>query len=415
MYYIENQEELTLKQVKECIDDFKAKHLPRLEKLERYYQNNNDINRRYFEDSTKPNHKISHNFAEYITKTNVSLLVGAPVSYSGENLEEFSEILESTDEHDINVDLAVDCSKFGYGVQTLCYTENGIKLYIFDPRQILLFYSLDIDQKLLGGVRFWSHETSGFGENEYLEIYTSKSTKIYKNDVLIEEKPNIFGEVPLVVYKNNSDKTGDYEKVLKLIDEYDLLTSDTANENAYFNNCYLFLNTDSVEEDDIKRMKESRILFGSELNPEFILKGTSPDIESEKDRIVSDIHKLSFVPDLADENFANNVSGVAMRYKLFGALNNIASKQRKFKKAISHRNRLIFMAMELLNIEVPSNLKMTFTTNLPQDHLEQAQMINQLRGMVSDRTLISLLSFVESPEDELESVASSNSLGDVYE
>ena len=31
-----------------------------------------------------------------------------------------------------------------------------------------------------------------------------------------------------------------------------------------------------------------------------------------------DIHKFSMIPDLTDENFAANASGVAMKYKLFG-------------------------------------------------------------------------------------------------
>ena len=191
---------------------------------------------------------------------------------------------------------------------------------------------------------------------------------------------------------------------------------DTANENDYFNNCYLYLNTDSVLPEDIKAMKESRVLYGENLNPQFILKQSSNiDLENEKNRIVKDIHKLSLVPDLSDENFANNVSGVAMKYKLFGTLNNMLNKQRKFKKAINDRNKLIFDMMYTKSLKVPSYVDITFTTNLPENIVETAQMINMVRGLVSDETLVSLLPFVQEPKWEIEQANKNKSVPLSYE
>ena len=150
-------------------------------------------------------------------------------------------------------------------------------------------------------------------------------------------------------------------------------------------------------------MKESRVLFGENLNPTFVLKnGEATNTEQEKTRLVSDIHKLSFTPDMSDDNFANNVSGVAMKYKLIGVLNKIQNKQRKFKNAIRQRNRLLFDIMNIKSLSTPSYVDVIFTTNLPENELETAQMINLLRGLVSDETLLAQLPFVEDTKWELE-------------
>ena len=168
-------------------------------------------------------------------------------------------------------------------------------------------------------------------------------------------------------------------------------------------------------QDDISAMKENRVIYGIDLNPQFILKQSNNiDLENEKNRIVKDIHKLSFVPDLSDENFANNVSGVAMKYKLFGTLNNIAVKQRKFKRGIIDRNRLLFDMMNTKSLSVPSYVDIVFTTTLPENSLEIAQTINQLRGLVSDETLVSQLPFVQDAAWEVEQTKSNTGLADFY-
>lgn len=405
MYYINKDTELTYSEIQSYISKFMTSEFPRLAKLDRYYNNDNDINRRMFEDTSKPNNKISHSFAEYITETNVAMFVGTPITYiSKDNIEDYLNVLDIANEQDINVDLATNCSKYGYAIQLIYLDENAdIKLATLNNKQCVLIFSDDISQKLLYCIRFWKTISADDVITNWTEVYSAYDIKTYKNDILVNTQDNIFIDIPIVVYKNNTELKGDYENVISLIDEYDLLTSDTANEQDYFNNCYLYLNTDNVDSDDIANMKESRVLFGENLNPTFVLKnGESTNTEQEKTRLVSDIHKLSFTPDMSDDNFANNVSGVAMKYKLIGVLNKIQNKQRKFKNAIRERNRLLFDIMNVKSLSVPSYVDVVFTTNLPENELETAQMINLLRGLVSDETLLAQLPFVEDTAWELE-------------
>jgi len=417
MFYLDEGENLTYSKVNSYISKFMTTEYVRLSKLDRYYRNDNEINRRIFEDLSKPNNKIAHSFADYITETNVAMFVGSPISYnSTDNIEDYNTVLDIADEQDINVDLATNCSKYGYSIQLLYLDENAdIKISVLDNKQCVLIFSDDISQKLLYCIRFWKTISADDITTSWTEVYSAEDIKVYKNDILSETRVNQFSDIPIVLYSNNTECSGDYENVITLIDEYDLLTSDTANENDYFNNCYLFLNTDSVDVEDVASMKENRVLYGEGLNPQFVLKdGESTNTEQEKTRIVSDIHKLSFTPDMSDENFANNVSGVAMKYKLLGTLNKIQTKQRKFKKAIRQRNRLLFDMMQIKSLIVPSYVDIVFSTNLPENNLEIAQTINQLRGLVSDTTLVSQLPFIDDAKWEVEQ-AQANKVVDIYE
>lgn len=417
MFYIDKESEMNLSLAKYYIDKFTTGQLPRLKRLQQYYKNDNDINRRVFEDTSKPNNKISHSFGDYVTTTNVAMFLGSPVTYNSEDeLEDFNSILETAGEQDSNINLATNCSIYGYAAQLTYLDEDAqIKFAVLDNKQTVLVYSDDISCKLLFCIRFWTMVTRDNIQNEYIEIYSRDSVKSYRNSVFTGEQFHVFADIPVVVYKNNDDLKGDFEKVISLIDAYDMLESDTINENDYFNNAYLFLNTDSVDTEDVKSMKENRVLYGDGLNPSFILKDSqNADNDIEKNRLVSDIHKLSFTPDMSDNNFANNVSGVAMKYKLLGTLNNIANKQRKFKVAILERNKLIYGIMDIKGLNVPSYVDIVFTTSLPENGLETAQTINLLRGLVSEETLISQLPFVQDAAWEVEQAKKNNNIPDIY-
>ena len=51
---------------------------------------------------------------------------------------------------------------------------------------------------------------------------------------LIEEQAHNFNDVPIIIYQNNEEELGDFENVVSLIDEYDKLISDAANNQDYF-------------------------------------------------------------------------------------------------------------------------------------------------------------------------------------
>ena len=63
---------------------------------------------------------------------------------------------------------------------------------------------------------------------------------------------------------------------------------------------------------------------------------------------------------------------------------------------------LLTYPYERLNLNPPlPSLYITFTNNLPTNTQEISQIVNQLRGLVSDETLLSQIPFVDDAEEEL--------------
>lgn len=396
-YYIDKELEIDEKKIIDFIEKFEGEFLPGLKKLENYYMNKNDIINRTFEDLSKPNNKVAHKFGAYIVDTNTGIFLGTPIAYqSQDNIEEFQVALDATDEQDVNIDLATNAGIFGYAVQLLYLDQEAqVRLTTLNNLNTVLLYSDEIDGELLYAIRFKRDEKDKLSYT----VYSATEVKSITGEVVT----NQFDGLPVIVYQNNSRCIGDFEHVIPLIDAYDRLESDTLNEQDYFNDCYLYLNADNVDRTDIANMKENRVIFGEGINPQFVTKqGVGDTLENTKNRVVKDIHKLSMTPDLSDENFANNVSGVAMKYKLMGLLNNIANKTRKFKKAINRRNKLIGSIMSVKMLDVAKDIDVIFSINLPQNIKELGESLNNLRGLVSTETLMAQIPFVEDVAYEKE-------------
>ena len=159
-------------------------------------------------------------------------------------------------------------------------------------------------------------------------------------------------------------------------------------------------------------MKENRVLEVPEGGTvEFLVKnGDNIEQENTKNRVVADIHKFSKTPNMADENFANNVSGVAMKYKLLGLEHICSIKERKFKRGLQNRLWLISNIYEIKKGTDLQDVTITFKRAYPNNETETAEMLNNLRGMVSTETLISQLPFIEDAKLELERLEKENEL-----
>ncbi|MCI7331791.1 MAG: phage portal protein, partial [Selenomonadaceae bacterium] len=110
------------------------------------------------------------------------------------------------------------------------------------------------------------------------------------------------------------------------------------------------------------------------------------------------------VPDMSDDSFAGNVSGVAIKYKLIGMEQVRSHKERWFKLGLQRRIELIAGMLKLKSAADIDfrDIEITFTANIPANSLEQAQIVKELYGLVSQKRLLSLLPFVTDPAEEME-------------
>ncbi|MDY3026257.1 MAG: phage portal protein, partial [Candidatus Faecivicinus sp.] len=97
------------------------------------------------------------------------------------------------------------------------------------------------------------------------------------------------------------------------------------------------------------------------------------DAEVLKKALDADIHKLSMVPDLSDEHFAGNVSGVAMKYKMLGLEQLTRVKERWFREALRSRMELFgaFLALRGEPELDVNAVRMIFTRALPSEESER--------------------------------------------
>ena len=109
---------------------------------------------------------------------------------------------------------------------------------------------------------------------------------------------------------------------------------------------------------------------------------------------------------MSDESFSGNLTGVAISYKIWGMDQIVSVKERKFKKGLQRRIRLI---TNILNTTGKNwnykDIDITFSRNMPQNLQELADIVTKLKGLVSNETLLAILPFVDDIQLEMERLA----------
>lgn len=413
-------EELTEQVVKRIIDNHRMTELPRLLELEKYYNTKNKILERVMKDPTKPNYKLANAYASYITDTLVGYFIGEPISYNSNDktlLQDLSMIFEYNDEADENAELAKNASIFGVAYELLYFSseEKMVRFKTLSPKEVIPIFDKTVDTNLIAVIRYYDdYDVATDKTNTIVEIIDEKNVSRYmigqnSNTMsLLESYQHFFGMVPVAIYKNNEEETGDFEKVISLIDAYDIMASDTVNDFAYFVDAYLCLYGLTAENEDIQDMKERRVILLDEgTKAEWLIKNSNDtSLENMKDRLDKDIHKFAKCPNLADQEFASNASGVAIKFKTLGTENLVSIKERKFKRGLQQRLELISTISSVMREGFDWRaIDIIFSRNLPSNDIDIANMVNTLQGIVSDETLLAQIPFVEDVQAELERVS----------
>lgn len=360
--------------------------------LEDYYRGKAKIYDRSKEDY-KANNKLALDYPSYIVDILLGLFVGKPISYtvSDENkemMEGLQEVFDLNDEQDENAEVAKICGIKGRGYEIVYLDEEGgVRFNEVQPENIVMVYDNHIKPEPLFCIYIREDaDAESIGKeskNKLVTLYTKDSIKEMRlegSDLkLIEENANLFGAIPVVEFKNNNEAIGDFERVLSLIDALNLAQSDTANDFEEFTDALLVLaGMPQADSDDVNRMIEDKVLLldksgGAGQSAEWLIKDINDTaLENYKNRLDADIHKFAKVPNMNDEHFAGNVSGEAMKYKLFATDQIIAQKQRKFKSALQQRIKLILSIAKIKTAKDFDyrDISIVFNDNKPYNELD---------------------------------------------
>lgn len=396
--------------------------LPRLQKLENYYIGKQDIQNRILEVD-KPNNKLVTNYCSYITDTLVGFFMGSPVTYTSKDkiyLESLKQIFNLNNEQEVNIELARKQSIKGTGYEMVYIDEdNNIKFDVLDTDEVIMIYDTTIEAKPSMAIRYYNiHDYMLDQDITNVEVYTKTNVSYYTMDnnnlTLEKNKKHYLKEVPIIEYYNNIYRLGDFEKIISLQDNLNLTNSDLSNELSYFRDCYLkLIGLEGTTDEDISKMKENRVLLlDNDSQAEFMTKEINDSvIQNHLKNIKEDIHKISYVPDLSQELPAN-LSGSAIKQKFFNTEQLIVSKERKFKKALQTRIRLI---TNILNVKGANynweDIEIKFNRNLPINNVELADAAIKLAGVTSRKTLLNYIAGyigIEDVDKEMEQIDQEN-------
>ena len=84
----------------------------------------------------------------------------------------------------------------------------------------------------------------------------------------------------------------------------------------------------------------------------------------------------------------------------------MSKKESKWRKSIQRMLELITTIQNLKGMNFDyRDIRITFTRALPNNETEIVDMVSKLNGIVSHKTLLAQLDFIEDPDKELELIA----------
>lgn len=381
-------------------------------------------------------------------------------------MQQINEFNQEVDEEYIEKTLKKSLSVTGRAFELL-YTTTSMKadgkqnvnvgLTVLDPANAFVVYDTNIHQNSLFGVYYY---LVNFNDKPMYYVTAYTDTKVYHYEPISsigakltlsgEPEEHFFGRVPITEYSNNDERLGDWEPDLDLIDSYDKAISEMANSEEDFSNATLVVNGDiDVPKTMKKPVKDSdgNIIYDEngemvwEIDPNSPYLNTlskvmylKPSIinnanggvtvvpssaqyltkelpidnwKTHIDEIVRDIYTDTNTPNVNDENFGGNSSGVAMSYKLFGSDQVRETQNDLFGRGIKRRLRLVAHFWGIKDVipdeTLVNNVSLNFPPNLPKNDTETINnAMGLLRAGVSQETVFGYLASATGVKQEEE-------------
>lgn len=401
-----------------------AQERTRLRDLKKYYLGDHAILKHERRNKNAPNFKTVANHAKDIADTATGYFMGNAIKYNNTAEGDIESLLVAFDGAEIDqVDTqnALNMSIYGRAYEYI-YAKEGLAELdstSVDPENVFLVYDDSIERKVLFAVYYYEikddtkdatkYQAEVFTQNLHYHIVLRDSSTGTTQDEQVE--PHNLGQVPIIEYRNNHFAIGDYEQQISLIDAYNSLMGNRVNDKEQAVESILVLygaqladNLEDAREAMSILAEEGLLELPTDAKADFLKNALDENAtEILRKALKEDIYTFSHVPNLTDENFAGNSSGVAMEFKLLGLEMITKTKEANYKRGIRQRIAIFahYLGMQQIALEAHSIVPQ-FSRGLPKNLLELSQVINNLEGKVSLRQLISLLPFVEDPDAELE-------------
>lgn len=424
--------------IKMLIDDFTPIATQKKALYDRYTNVDVPILKRNLGEG-KINNRVNNDFVGEIIDTKVSYILGNPIHYSLDknNYKEMEDKFKKHQGHinqfivrnsmnDLDIELGKLVSICGVAGREIYIDKNGNER-IANLRGWETIFLTNAHDEVEYAIRFYT-ELRLQGEELVdvivADVYDSEKithfiesvdetgtmTFILDDEVPVNPQPHVFGFTPIIKVVNNEEEMGDVEPVLALVDGYDKTMSDINSEIEQFRLAYMYFKGDTEPDKEIfdKAKQTGGFYVGKDGEIGFITKNINDAVvEHHLDRIENNIQRFAKHVRLDDPSlFGNNASGDAIKTKILTLENKTKMLEVKMKTSLFRQFEILSSAWLKKGIDIDYlNLFFNFKRNLPSNLSVEADIQTKLNGLISDRTRLAELSFVDDVDYELEQMA----------
>lgn len=419
----------------------------RYHRLMRYYKGDHDIFH-FHSPKAQGEVRVSANYARYVVDITLGYYLGENVKYDanptrdsksrpaagvdggpapglfGDREIDLSPLLDCYDSQQISqTDLEIgrtmgimgDCLELCYASSEEDPRPRSARI---SPDSGILVCDSTVEHNKLFGIVWERRETTSGAKYYFATVYTDRTERDYRSGDLQtavfqpvgEARDHYFGAVPVIAYKNNEQRQGDFEQVMSLIDAYDQLLSDRVTDKRKFVDALLVFFGMTLAEGEGEKLPQEKFIDGAPLDAraEYIQKTfEEASVQVLADALVREIHKQTLTVDMSDENFSGNASGQALKLKLLTMNLLVKGKMAQMRRGLQERfslyNHWLTVKGEMAPVGV-NDVDIVFTVSLPINETEIVQLVTQLQGIVDDQTLLSQLWFIRDPAEALENI-----------
>ena len=416
MFYLNREAELTVDLLQKMISRFHVSEVPRLKRYKNYYDGLQKILNKSYTDASKPCNKTVINYCKNIVDSYCGYLATPSyISYKSENdIEEIMDILRYNDYQTEDSDLLLNALIYGVGAELMYIDSTGqTRFRLINPTSCFAVCDDSLTGDLMYFVRMYKANEWDESDTYRVDVYSDYDIKHYTMQgfngylTFVEEEKHYFSQCPANILTMPDEKSI-FDCIITLQDSVNELLSAEIDDYSAFCDAYLALIGVDADAEDVAAMKENRVLILPEgAAAAWVTKNANDaQVENILKRIHESIYRVAQCPDFSSESFVGGVSsGIAIRYRLTGMETRAAKIEAEMKKALQRRVEIICGIASLkYGEEVFRDIEIDFKRNIPEDETALVQLVNNLKGTVSDATLLAQLPFVTDVNAELEAL-----------
>lgn len=428
---------------------YKAKHKISDRQIQYY------MDGKYIEDKTKANNKAVNPYHQMLVDQKAEYIAGNEIKFSVTQDESNEASVKLATEYQdfiqeylgdefgvVSVDWIIGASnKSVEWLHVFIDEEGNFDYTITDAIQIIPIYDSDYEKVLIGLIRYYTVEyvedngekkkkiKAEWWDEKEVTFYVEQKDGSFTKEIILKENGEAeinprphwletntvtnatigkgWGRVPFIPLYNNSKKLNDLSRIKALIDIYDLVVSDFANNLEDIQDAIWVLK--GYEGENLKEfMTNLKIYKAIKVSGDGDVDNKKIDIPSEArtkilDELEDQIYAFGRGVNMNTDKFGNSPSGIALKF-LFSNLDMKSNALiRQMQGALKE---LIWFVTEWINLVEKKDydytqVRFTFNKSIIINEQELITSARDSKGIISDETIMEHHPWVEDASEEL--------------